>query len=168
MIDDRDFDAFWESYLKGNSGLVSSRTAEELRWVFGSGLPSGEVVLLTARKDDVLQGYAFLRRTDETEVCWRIVDLIALGNDEWILETLIGGASAFLRRRTPATCLQVTGFPTWVQPLLRRLFPKSSSFGFNKCIWAPLTDRARSLCGDWVNAAGGWYSCPYDGDMCLL
>jgi len=167
-IADRDFNDFWERYLKGNDGLVSSRTAEELRWMFARGLAQGEVILLTARKGGALQGYAFCRRTDETGACWRIVDMIAIGNDEKVLSALVEGSAAFLRRHTPATCLQVTGFPTWVQPLLKPLFPKSSSFGFNKCIWTPLTDRAKSLCGDWVNAPNGWYGCPYDGDMCII
>lgn len=167
-IADQDFNSFWSAYLKGNDGLVSSRTAEELRWVFGSGLESGEIVLLTARKNGALQGYAFCRCTDETATCWRVVDLIALENDAKILESLIEGASQFLRTCTPALYLQITGYPTWVQPLLKRLFPKSSSFGFNKCIWTCLNDNAKALCGDWVNSKGGWYGCPYDGDMCLM
>jgi len=163
-----DFNSFWERYLEANEGLVTSRTAQELQWMFGRGLGSGEVVLLSARKEGLLQGYAFLRRTDASAVCWRIVDLIALKNDTGILELLVDVASRFLRRRTRATCLQVTGFPVWVQPLLKRLFPASSSFGFNKCIWAFLNEKAKALCGDWVNADQGWYGCPYDGDMCLV
>jgi len=167
-IDDQRFNDFWTHYLKDNDGLVSSRTAEELRWMFAKGLAAGDTVLLTARAFGRLAGYVFCRRTDETGACWRIVDMIAIGNDERILAALVDGMTAFLRRRTPATCLQVTGFPTWVQPLLKRLFPRSATFGFNKCIWTPLTDRAKSLCGDWVNAPNGWYGCPYDGDMCLV
>lgn len=161
------FDDFWKRYLKDNAGMVSSRTAEELRWVFGKGLASGEVILLTARREGVLQGYAFCRRTDDTAACWRVVDLIALKNDETVLQALAEAATRFLRRRTRATCLQITGFPAWVQPLLKRLFPQSASFGFNKCIWACLNENAKALCGDWVNAPG-WYGCPYDGDMCLI
>lgn len=167
-IDERDFDAFWNRYLETNEGLVSSRTADELRWVFGKGLATGEIVLLTARRDGELLGYAFCRRTDETAACWRIVDLIALKNDENVLVALVEAATDFLRRRTPATCLQVTGFPAWVQPLLGRLFPESSSFGFNKCVWACLKDETKTLLGGWVNAKDGWYGCPYDGDMCLV
>jgi len=167
-IADRNFNDFWEHYLKDNAGLVSSRTAEELRWMFARGLVQGEVVLLTARKGGALQGYAFCRRTDETATCWRVADWIALGNDEKVLSVLVEGAAAFLRRHTPATCLQVTGFPTWVQPLLKRLFPRSVSFGFNKCVWVCLNEKTRDLCGDWVNAPNGWYGCPYDGDMCII
>lgn len=168
VIGEAAFDAFWQAYLKTSVGMVSSRTAEELRWVFGKGLQSGEIVLLTARKGGALQGYAFCRRTDETAACWRVVDLIALENDAKTLTSLVEAATTFLNRRTRANCLQITGFPTWVQPLLRRLFPQSTTFGFNKCIWVCLNERAKGLCGDWVNATGGWYGCPYDGDMCLV
>lgn len=166
-IDEAAFDGFWRRYLEGHQGLVTSRTAVELKWVFDAGLKTGEVILVTAVREGELVGYAFCRRTDKTAACWRVVDMIALGDDEAILEELIASASAFLRHHAPATCLQITGFPMWVQPLLKRLFPKHSSFGFNKCVWAFLNDRAKDVCGDWVNAASGWYGCPYDGDMCL-
>lgn len=167
-IGDTEFNGFWDRYLAGNEGLVTSRTAEELRWVFAEGLESGARILITARRNGELVGYAFLRRTDESAACWRIADMIALGNDERILEPLIVAAADCLRRHTPADSFQVTGFPDRLRPLLKRHFPGEASFGFNKCVWACLSERAKTLCGDWPTARDGWYGCPYDGDMCLI
>lgn len=167
-IGDADFNGFWDRYLTGNEGLVSSRTAAELRWVFAKGLESSELILVTARRNGELAGYAFLRRTDKSAACWRIADMIALGNDERILEPLIVAAADCLRRHTPADSFQVTGFPDRLRPLLKRHFPGEASFGFNKCVWAFLSERAKTLCGDWPMARGGWYGSPYDGDMCLI
>ena len=42
------FDAFWFEYLKGNKGLVSSRSANELDWIFGDNVAEGKDVLLVS------------------------------------------------------------------------------------------------------------------------
>lgn len=165
---DAEFDLFWQTYLEGNSGLVSSRTARELHWIFDRGLRSGEVIPFALRESGRLVAYAFFRRTDRSGICWRVVDMIALGNDRTRLERLLADAADFLRDDAGAEYVQITGYPDGLQPLLERLFPRASSFGLNKCIWKCLNSPAESLCGNWTNDSGSWFGCPYDGDMCLL
>lgn len=167
-IDAPAFDRFWTRYLETNRGLVSSRTAAELGWIFARGLASGETVLVTARRNGALVGHLFCRRTDETASCWRIADMIAVDNDLAVLDALISATERFLRRFTPAACFQVTGFPQGVQPLLERRFPASHPIGFNKCVWKCLNENAESLLGGWTDDGRSWYGCPYDGDMCLI
>lgn len=167
-IDAPAFDGFWTRYIEMNRGLVSSRTAAEVRWMFARGVASGETVLVTARRAGEIVGYLFCRRTDETASCWRIADMIALDNDLAVLDALISATERFLRRFTPADCFQVTGFPQWVQPLLERRFPASHPIGFNKCVWKCLNEKAEAMLGGWTDDGCSWYGCPYDGDMCLI
>lgn len=167
-IDAPAFDGFWTRYLETNRGLVSSRTAAELAWVFARGVANGETVIVTARRAGDLVGYLFCRRTDETASCWRIADMIAAGNDLAVLDALISATERFLRRFTPADCFQATGFPQWVQPLLERRFPASHPIGFNKCVWKCLNEKAESMLGGWTDDGCSWYGCPYDGDLCLI
>lgn len=165
---DAELDIFWRTYLEGNCGLVSSRTARELHWVFDHGLKSRDVVPFALRESGRLVAYAFFRRTDRSGACWRVVDMIALGNDLSRLERLLTEAADFLKAHAGAEYVQITGYPDGIQPLLERLFPRASSFGMNKCIWKCLNSSADSLCGNWMRDAGSWFGCPYDGDMCLI
>ena len=159
------FDSFWSAYLATNEGLVSSRTAAELRWMFQSQLASGESILLTLCEKGRLCGYVVCRRTDATAQCWRVADLIALENDAKRLERLLTVAASYLRLRLRARYFQVTGYPDGIQPLLKRLFPKALPYGWNKCVWQYRNEKARALCGDWVHDGKSWFGCPYDGDM---
>ena len=159
------FDSFWSDYLATNEGLVSSRTAAELRWMFQDQLASGESILLTLFEKGRLCGYVVCRRTDATAQCWRVADLIAIENDARRLERLLTVAANYLRLRLRVRYFQVTGYPDGIQPLLKKLFPKASPYGWNKCVWQYRNEKARALCGDWMHDGKSWFGCPYDGDM---
>ena len=156
------FDAFWCGYVKANKGLVSSRSAAELEWMFGDRLATGEDVLLVACEDGRVAGFTVLRSCQGG--WWRIADLIASGNDETILGALLKGAKRFLRKRTGAALLTSRGFPESAMCVIGKYLPNKRPTGGNAFLWKFYdTENTRDV-GDVANDANSWFFGPYDGD----
>ena len=166
-IDRTALDGFWRNYLSSCRGLVLSRTAEELDWLFGEFVSDGTAALLTLRSGEAVEGYVVVRRMADSPRRWRVMDLIALSDDAERLELLLRGAKRFLAREAGAITLEVTGFPNRVQPLLGRLFPFVRRGGHNPFAWiarrAASADRLKTALED----QKGWFFGPYDGDYSL-
>lgn len=158
-IDDATFGRFWVSYLSSSHGLVSSRSPEELRWVFGDRLRSGEVVLLGEFRQGALVGYIVLK-VNANGRRWSIIDWIALDNDTSVLNSLLMSAVRFVRKETHAFCLESIGFPEWCENILRRHLCFSRKAKNNTFIWKFLDGR-REI------AVESWFFGPYDGDRCM-
>ena len=163
VLDSKSLDRFWERYLLGNSGLVSSRTGEELLWLYGKGLASGQYIFL-GREDSVgLCGYIVLRRANSGNGRWMIADWIALDDDPDVLSDLLRDAVRELRGHTDAALLESVGFPVRAQTILHRHLPFTRKIPNNTFIYQP-TDP--SVIAN-SSLAEGWFFGPYDGDRCL-
>lgn len=160
------FDLLMAEYLKTNEGLVCSRTAEEIEWVFGDRIRDGRCVLLGAFKDKKPVGYIVLK-TDCHAKRWEIMDWFAQGDHPEILQTLLHVACRFLSKKTPAMMMEVKGFPTWVQPLLKKYLPHGRQIGHNSFSWGSRTKEFREAVLPIIDTPKSWFFGPYDGDECI-
>lgn len=160
------FDVLMARYLRTNEGLVCSRTAEEINWIFGDRMRNGEVVVLGAFDAEGPVGYILLRG-DLFAKRWRIHDWFAVGNRADELETLLGSACRFLKSQTHAMMLEVEGFPTWVQPMLKKYLPHVREVGFNQFSWGSRDKEFKAKVMPIIDSPKSWFFGPYDGDECM-
>ena len=159
VIDAKVFDDFWNRYRETNDGLVSSRSAEELKWIFGDRLESGEIVILGEFSGDTLVGYVALKSSCRGKR-WIIADWIAVKNNAEILSSLVQSAVRFLRRQCGPVLLETIGFPDFAEPILKRCLWFSRKAKNNTFIWKFLDERM-------TIPPGSWFFGPYDGDRCM-
>lgn len=159
--------SFWTRYLRGNKGLVASRTPEELAWIFNDRLVKSQCVLLGAYTRNECVGYIILTSPSASARRWCIGDMIALRNDAEIISVLLSSAKRFLRRCTPAFLFETIGFPMCIQdtialhmPFKRKVNCNFFSYAFADQDWK---DRYSKL----INSSVSWFFGPYDGDMCM-
>ncbi|MBQ6008354.1 MAG: hypothetical protein IJL17_07440 [Kiritimatiellae bacterium] len=156
-------DDFWQRYLDKNTGLVSSRTAEELSWLYDKGLKNGQYVFLGRKDLNGLCGYIVLRRANAGNGRWMIADWIALDDNPDVLSDLVHDAVCVLHDQKDAATLESVGFPPRVQGVLHRHLPFTRKSANNTFIYQP-TDLTIS---SKINPDEGWFFGPYDGDRCL-
>lgn len=160
------FDVLMAEYLKTNEGLVCSRTAEEVEWIFGERIKNGQCVLLGAFKDEKPVGYIIARSRQDAKR-WQILDWFALENSAKILEPLLAELCRFLKRETPAMMLETIGFSSAVQPILIRHLPHKSQKGYNVFSWGSSNKEFRDSVLPIIDSVKSWFFGPYDGDECL-
>ena len=156
-------DSFWNRYLAQNVGLVSSRTAKELCWLYGEGLANGRYVFLCRQDSKGLRGYVVLRRANTCVGRWMIADWIALDDDADVLSDLLNDAVRFLRGQADAAVLESVGFPPRVQFIIHRHLPFTRLCANNTFIFQPTDD---TMAFDFTSGTG-WFFGPFDGDRCL-
>lgn len=164
-IERETFDCFWEKYKKGACGLVSSRTARELNWLFGDRVRNGQSVLLAKMDQGQMLGYIIISTSGGRRLRWRVSDMIALNNDKRVIRDLLTGAVRYLRRETNAATLETVGFCLGIQETISSVlrFKKKNS---NNSFLFEITSEA--LRQQWhVDFVNDWFWGPYDGDMCL-
>lgn len=160
------FDVLMAEYLKTNEGLFCSRTAEEVEWIFGERVKNGQCVLLGAFKEGNPVGYIVARSKPDAKR-WQILDWFALENSSKILESLLAELCIFLKRKTPAMMLEVIGFPTAAQPILKRYLPHVRQTGHNAFSWGSGNKEFRESVMPIIDTSKSWFVGPYDGDECL-
>lgn len=160
------FDVLMAEYLKANEGLVCSRTAEEVEWLFGERIKKGLCVALGVYKDEEPVGY-IIARSNSFARRWQILDWFALGNKSEFLEASLAELCVFLKRKTPAMMLESVGFPMWVQPLLMRYLPHKRELGHNTFSWGSSNKDFRESVLQVIDSPKSWFFGPYDGDECM-
>lgn len=161
------YDVLMKRYLETNKGLVCSRTAEEIEWIFGDRIRNGQIVVLGAFDAVGPVGYVLLNGGAWAKR-WAIHDWFAVRNDLATLESLLDVACHFLKKKTPAMMLEVKGFPPFVQPLLRRYLSHVRQIGHNVFSCGSKEPELREQLRKMV--AGElpcWFFGPYDGDICF-
>lgn len=167
-----EFDGFWRRYVEKNEGLVCSRTAEELDWMFGEEIKDGRCVMLVDYVDGLLDGYIILKDGSRAGRRWQIIDWVALENSKSILDRLLKVACCFLRQRTPAMLLESIGFPTFIQPVLKRYlsyrrFAGNNFFSYGYRNRKTTGKEFAEACEMVIDTEKSWFFGPYDGDMCM-
>ena len=160
------FDVLMAEYLKANEGLVCSRTAEEVEWLFGERIKKGLCVALGVYKDEEPVGY-IIARSNSFARRWQILDWFALGNKSEFLEASLAELCVFLKRNTPAMMLESVGFPMWVQPLLMRYLSHKRELGHNAFSWGCGYKDFRESVLPIIDSPKSWFFGPYDGDECM-
>ena len=160
------FDVLMNEYVKTNDGLVCSRTAEEVGWIFGDRIKDGRCVALGAFSKNRPAGY-IVARSDCKAKRWQILDWFALRNEECILEALLSEICRFLKRKTPAMMLESGGFPMYIQSLLMKYLPHKREIGHNVFSWGSGSKEFRESALPIIDTPQSWFFGPYDGDECL-
>lgn len=160
------FDSFQADYLSSNKGLFSSRSSEEMMWMFGERLKSGRAVMLSAYENGKSVGYIILDGHGNARR-WMIVDLIALRNDKKVIDALLDGAKRFLRKKTPAMMMETTGYPSFIQATLMRYLPHVRNVGHNQFSWGSKNQSFREKVIPLIDTDKIWFFGIYDGDLCM-
>lgn len=161
------YDVLMKRYLETNKGLVCSRTAEEIDWIFGERIRRGETVVLGAFDAKGPCGY-ILMTGGEAAKRWQIHDWFAVRNDMVVLEMLLGTACRFLKKQTPAMMLEVSGFPMFAQALLKKYLPHIRQLGHNAFSCGSKEAELREKLREMVQGdLPCWFFGPYDGDICF-
>lgn len=164
-LDDVDIDAFWKRYLAGNRGLVSSRTKDELNWIFGDDIKNGNVHFLVLEKDEKMSGYVILKRHAVHSSRWMVVDWIAEGDDRKMLGELLAGANRHLRCETDASFVEIIGYPMFVQDVIGKDFPYRRKAKSNSFSYRIDSEKFRK---DFEQVKDvSWFFGAYDGDRCM-
>lgn len=165
-IEDSEFGPLWGRLLASNEGLLTSRSPDDLRWMYGSRLREGRLVLLTLKEDAGVVGFIVFRCHDAAGKRWSVVDMIAEGNDEDRLMVLMREAVRFLRCSTPAMELSIAGFPTWVQPTIAKVFSYQVKREHNPSAFVTYDEKLYDLLS-LSDSSRGWFGGPVDGDAWL-
>lgn len=164
-FDSERFDGFWSDYLKKNDGVVLSRTAEELGWMFGEDVDTGRNLLFVREDGSRLCGYIVVRAMNAERTRWMVADWIALENDRDILSDLLRDAVLGLRQIKSAAFLECIGFRMDVQDVIHRHLPFSRRAPNNSTNYKAHTPEMKQ---SMENAdRTGWFFGPYDGDRCM-
>ena len=164
-IDSKLFDGFWSDYLKKNDGVVLSRTAEELEWMFGEDVDTGRNLLFVRKDGSRLCGYIVARAMNAERTRWMVADWIALDNDKDILSDLLRDAVLGLRQIKSAAFLECIGFRMDVQNVIHRHLPFSRRAPNNSTNYKAHTPEMKQALE--VADRTGWFFGPYDGDRCM-
>ena len=159
------FDRLTARYAASNEGLVCSRSGEEIDWLFGERIRDGRSVVLGTSDAEGPTG-AIIVGSDRMARRFMIQDWIAVGNDLRTLEALLRLACRFVKNCTPAMMLETMGFPSFVQPLLKRYLPHERDAGNNFFSWAcakSLRERLEAV----ADTPKSWFFGPYDGDLVM-
>ena len=123
-------------------------------------------MLLGAFKDGKPVGYIVARSKQDAKR-WQILDWFAIGNSLKTLEPLLAELCRFLKRRTSAMMLESIGFPTSVQPILKRYLPYERQTGHNAFSWCSSNKEFQEGVLPIIDTPKSWFFGPYDGDECM-
>ena len=162
-VEHKKVEDFWQRYIAGNKGIVSSRGARDVEWVFGDGIRIGKVVMLGIYKEGALNGWIVLQHSCNGSR-WNVLDWVALDNSERILETLIVGAKHYLKSKTPAWYFQIHGYPKEIEPLIRVQFPNEIKLSkYDAFVYVHLGDDLKESMKK-IEYPESWFFGVYDGD----
>lgn len=159
-----DINGFWARYLKTNSGLVASRTADELRWLFGREMARGTALMGVGRNAvGEVMGYVVVKESGAYPGRWMVVDWIAVDNDKEVLYRLLYDiTNTIVKLRPNAFLLESIGFPEDVKSVVKSCLRFSRQIKNNVFAYQAYgtLDVTRSI-------NDGWFFGPIDGDRCI-
>lgn len=166
-----DFNSFFcdelmRLHLEASKGIVCSRSAKELEWIFGGRIRSGKCVMLEGWHRGIPCGYIVLAINSNRQR-GHILDWFAAGNDDSVLEALLVAAMRFLKKNTWVAALEVVGFPTFVQPLIAKYLPHVVELKHNRFSWGVGSAELREKIVNVIDSPASWFFGPYDGDGCF-
>ena len=167
LLDMMSLTSFWTRYVKGNKGVVLSRSPRDLAWLFNDRIATSQCVFLGAYSGKDCVGYIILTSPVVSARRWYIGDMIAIHNDVRIIDFLLSSAKRFLRNCTPAFLFETIGFPMYVQNTIARHMPFARDAGCNYFSYSFTSQELGDRYDTMLNSADSWFFGPYDGDMCM-
>jgi hypothetical protein len=164
-----DFAEFWTSKLletPGTPRIFADRTPAALRWHFEIPGDRGSVRVLCCHKDGRLDGYAVVRNDIDPESGIRrsiIADMIALGDDESVIQSLWVAAYQSAER-AGSDILEVQGFPPHIRAMSSKWLPYQRKYPAHPYYFKATDPKLHAELGH----GEAWYACPFDGDATLI
>jgi len=160
------FDGLWLRKRGEAERLLACRSAECLRWHFGSEALASRTRILTSRDGSGLNGYAIIMREDSDKIGLKrlkIVDLFVVKDDPNIIDSLLRVA-ADTAQEEGCHVLEIIGLPAHLrQQILDRHHPFARRLPvwplFYKCI-----DEVLQVPLSYEQA---WYVTAFDGDTSI-
>ena len=165
-IDLEKFGRFWDAFLAGNKGVITSREPKRLAWLFNESMCAGFVKVLSAEKNGEIVGYVLLRRYPCAKGPlseYAIYDICALNNDVHCLCFLMIEALRYVSTHKGSRLMYIGALPKqkeWVKAVSwhRCIKSKYSPFFYktnDAGIEAPFKNE------------DGWFFGALDGEKCL-
>ncbi len=162
-----EFDGLWQKKRNEADRLLACRSAESLRWHFGTERMAVQTRVLVSRDADGLAGYAAIMREDAPEIGLKrlkVIDLFVAGDNEVVIDNLLTAAFE-IGRADGCHVLELVGMPATVRDhIVSRHRPHSRKMvtwpvfykSLHKDLDAPLQDEK------------SWYVTAYDGDTAIF
>jgi len=165
QIDDT-FDTLWTRKRNEAVRLLACRSAECLRWHFGTDSQAARTRILTSRNAGILQGYAILQREDAPAIGlsrMKVIDLFVAADDETIIDGLLD-AAAKTAQAEGCHVLELVGLPVSIRrQIISRHHPRTRQMPTWPLFYKSMD---RGLDGPLANEQT-WYVSAYDGDTAL-
>lgn len=160
------FDDLWKRKQNETERLLACRSAECLRWHFGTDNLAERTRILISSAGGVLQGYAIIMREDAAEIGLKrlkIVDLFVANDDCAVIDGLLH-AAAETGRSEGCHVLELIGLP---DNLRRQITSRHRPRSRQMPTW-PLFYKSmdRGLDGP-LGKEATWYVTAYDGDTAV-
>lgn len=164
-INDDDFMPFHQTLVIGNSGLMSSRHPDILRWKFAADMATGRTVLLVERNTEgQIAGYiAIYRLTESVTGKGRFIikDWIAVNHDPMVLARLLRQAKTTVRKLN-GYLLELHGFPEFIRGVVQQALPYRRKTPSNYFIYKPMNKAFAEQFAAVKDKS--WFFGPFDGD----
>ena len=162
-----EFDGLWRSKRGEKDRLLACRSAECLRWHFGTQVMSSRIRVLVSRDNKGLAGYAIIMREDAPEIDLKrlkIIDLFVAGDDEVVIDNLL--ALAFEKGCSDGCdVLELVGLPGSLrQHIISRHRPGSRPMPVWPIFYKPLCSVLEAPLRDEET----WHVTAYDGDTAIF
>ncbi len=157
-----EFDGLWRRWVAGHlTSLVADRSAAALRWHYKDRGTQRRAVIVCARDENGLQGFAALVRDDNPEIGlrrWRIADMMVLGDEPVLVDALVERSFRHAQL-TACHVLEAVGFPAHIRARLVAGAPHERELPS----W-PFWYKASPAWSEALSDARVWYATSYDGD----
>lgn len=165
-IDQKKFGRFWDAFLNGNTGVITSRDPKRLSWLFDESISAGFVKVLAAEKEDKVMGYVLLRRYP----CksgplseYAIYDICAIDNDVECLRYLLRAAVHYAAWHRGARVIYSGAMPKQDEWLNAVTWHRCTTSGFSPFFYKTRDKEIEAS----LNRNEGWFFGAFDGEKCL-
>ena len=164
MLFDKMFDAFWHALPKTNQ-FISERNSASLKWHFERLIKSKRATILTLSKDNVLNGYIIIMRSDNPSIGlkrFKVVDLQVLPNNEDLILDLLINAIAYSKKQN-IHVLELSGFGARVRNQALKTKPFIRKLSYSPFFYKLISQDLKTAFTEKVK----WEASLYDGDTSL-
>ena len=162
-----EFDELWLRKRDEADRLLACRTADCLRWHFGTKSMSARIRFLISRNTNELAGYATIMREDAPEIGLKrlkIIDLFVAGDDDVVVNDLLAAAYE-IGITDGCYVLELVGLP---EPLRRKIVSRYRPRLRQMPTWPIYFKNLLSDLDLPLQDENTWYVTSYDGDTAIF
>lgn len=159
---------FWQRFLEANTGLVSSREPERLKWLFEDSMKAGKVHMVVAKKDGRVEGYVLIRELEKKLIGaglakgFEIIDICAVGNESKCLRALARAALSLAGKLGGMKVLFYGYMPKqeeWIDDIFKIRIQDDHPYFMYRGYTPEVKDS--------LEKNEGWFFGPFDGEKCM-